>query len=107
MYIVSNSSYNSYIESFLNNGNMKDYFKDYIAAGRLSLLKGEAISKIIKDNDIKDAIYVGDTYKDMISAKEAKIPFIQCLYGFSEDLDCNYKIKNIYDLREIIDKIYN
>ena len=107
LYIVSNTGHDSYIESFLKMGNFNKYFKDYIAASKLSLSKGEAIIKIIKDNHIDNAIYVGDTIKDKDAAEKANIPFIQCLYGFDKDLNCNYKIKSIYELNKIVDKIFN
>ena len=107
LYIVSNSAHKSYIESFIKSGKFDNYFKDYIAASEISLLKHEAILKIMKDNQIIEAVYVGDTNKDRIAAEKANIPFIQCLYGFDSDLKCDYKINNISELNNVIDKVFN
>lgn len=107
LYIVSNSGHKTYIEAFLKMGNLYSYFKDYIAASEISLLKSEAIQKIIEDYSVSHAIYVGDTIKDQMAAKDANIPFVQCLYGFDKDLNCNYKIHDISELRNVVFHIFN
>lgn len=106
LFIVSNSSHSSYINSFLKMGNFINYFKDYIAASEISMLKSEAIKKIIKDNRIDRAIYVGDTDKDKDAADKNNIPFVQCLYGFGKDLNCNYKINDISKLCKCVENIF-
>ena len=105
LYIVSNSAHKSYIEAFLKSGNYYKYFKDYIAASEIALSKSDAIKKIIYDNKIDKAIYVGDTEKDMIASQESNIPFIHCLYGFGKELNCEYKINDITDLYNQVKKI--
>lgn len=107
LYIVSNCAHKSYIESFLKAGNYYNYFKDYIAASSIPISKSEAIEKIINDNNIEQAIYVGDTEKDKDAAESINIPFIQCLYGFGKDLDCKYKINDISELYESVEKAFN
>ena len=102
LYIVSNSSRKKYIEAFLNNNGMKEYFKDYIPASALDITKGEAIKKIMKDNDIRNAVYVGDTRKDQLAAEEAQIPFIHAKYGFDKELISKYSINKIAELPEIL-----
>lgn len=106
LFIVSNSAHISYIECFLKVGNLYNCFKNYIAASEVSLLKSDAIKKIIKDNQIDRAIYVGDTDIDKYSAEKNRIPFIQCLYGFEKDLNCKYKINDIYELPNCVAKIF-
>ena len=105
LYIVSNCAHKAYIEAFLKCGFYK-YIKDYIAASELSIKKSEAILKIIKDNKIDKAIYVGDTDKDKEAAEQAHIPFIQCLYGFGKDLNCKYKINDISELYDCTKKVF-
>ena len=105
LYIVSNCAHKAYIEAFLKCDFYK-YFKDYIAASELSISKGEAILKIIKDNKIDKAIYVGDTDKDKEAAQQAHIPFIQCLYGFGKDLNCKYKINDISELYNCAKEVF-
>ena len=69
-------------------------------------MNNEAILKVIKENNIDKAIYVGDTENDRVAAEGANIPFIQCLYGFDEDLNCKYKINNINELNKLVDEVF-
>ena len=105
LYIVSNTSTKKYIESFLISSKLFKYFKDYVAASEIILSKGNAIIKLMDDYYIKDAVYVGDTLKDKKAAEVANIPFIQCLYGFGDDLNCEYKINDIEELYECVQEV--
>ncbi|MBR3280281.1 MAG: HAD family hydrolase [Clostridia bacterium] len=106
LYIVSNTSRNEYIEAFLNNSGIKDCFKKYLAASMLNISKGEAIKKIIIENNINKAVYIGDTKKDQIASKEAQVEFIQAKYGFGEDLNYKYSINKISELPELLEKVF-
>ena len=105
LYIVSNAATKKYVEAFLTSSKLFKYFEDYYAASEMKLTKAEAIKKIIEDNNIDKAIYVGDTLNDLNAAKEANIPFIDCLYGFGKELDTKYKIKDVSMLNEVADII--
>ena len=90
LYIISNSSNKKYIESFLISTKLFKYFDDYVAASEILLSKGNAIIKLMDDYYIDKAIYIGDTKMDYEASLKAKIPFIQCLYGFGSELSCEY-----------------
>ena len=105
LYIVSNTAEIEYIEAFLITSGTKKYFKDYIAASYLNISKEDAIKKVIKDNNIEKAIYVGDTIKDYEATKNNEIDFIQAKYGFGEDLKTKYSINEVKELITVIDKI--
>ena len=105
MYIVSNTAEIEYIEAFLEISNLKKYFKDWIAASSLNISKGEAILKVMRENYIKQAIYIGDTIKDLEAANIANIPFVQARYGFGENLDTKYYINDISELPNVIKKL--
>ena len=107
MYIVSNTAQKEYIESFLISSDLKEYFKDYIAASELNISKADAIKKLTKQYNIKKSVYVGDTKKDLESAQEAQIPFIYAKYGFEKDLKVQYYINDISELEKILKKIFN
>ena len=104
LFIVSNTGEDEYIEAFLKCSNLKDIFEDYIAASKLGLIKGEAIRKIIKDNNIEKAVYVGDTIKDKEAAMYANIPFIYDMYGFG-NLNEEFCISEIKELPEVLEKM--
>ena len=60
----------------LAGNNVGRYFKDYIAASSINISKSDAIKKIIDENKIECAIYVGDTIYDQKASIAASIPFI-------------------------------
>lgn len=100
LYIVSNCV-KGYIESFLNTSGLKDYFDDYESYGRTLLSKGENIKLVISRNNLKNAIYVGDTKGDMEGAKIAGIPFVYAAYGFGDVDKYDYKIDDISELLDL------
>ena len=106
LYIVSNSANRKYIEAFLISSKMSHYFKGYIAASEVHLAKWDAIKKIIDDNNIVKAVYIGDTEKDLEAANKAGIPFIQCLYGFGSDLGLDNKINSITELCDSVERVF-
>lgn len=102
--IVSNCG-EGYIESFLHTSKLEKYFKDYIAAGAAKLKKSDAITKLIRDNDIDHAIYIGDTFKDYTASKDANIPFIHAKYGFEPEFEYPHYINSIEQLPDFLDNI--
>ena len=103
LYIVSNCQ-DGYIQSFLEYYNLDNTFVDYECSGRTGKNKEENIRMIIKRNNMIDAIYVGDTEKDYISATNNKIKFVWTKYGFGK---CDDKVKKVDDIYELIEIIKN
>lgn len=83
LYIVSNCQ-DGYVQAFLHYHKMEQYFEDYEMSGRTGLCKGENIKMVMERNNIRDAVYIGDTDGDRKAAFEAKIPFIWVSYGFGK-----------------------
>ena len=100
LFIVSNCI-DGYIESFLRTSGLSNYFLDFECNGRTKLRKGENIELIIKRNNLKNAIYVGDTMGDKEAARYAKVPFVYASYGFGEVDEYDYLINSISDLGEL------
>ena len=105
LYIVSNTANNEYIDAFLDGNNVRDYFKDYIAASSINISKSDAIKKIIDDNKIERAIYVGDTIYDQEASKNANIPFIWAKYGFGKNINVEYSINNFSEIISVIENV--
>lgn len=97
LFIVSNCQC-GYIETFLEYHKLGKYFKDIECAGNTSLVKGENIKIIMKRNEIKHPVYVGDTQGDCNAAKLADIPFVFASYGFGEVDGHDYVIEEIADI---------
>lgn len=104
--IVTNNNV-EYVKAFLKVSNLENYFSCYMGTATYNLTKGDAIKKLLDDNNINKGIYVGDTEKDMIEAEKAGAIFIQAKYGFDKYLNTLYAINDIKELPEIINKIYN
>lgn len=83
LFIVSNCQ-SGYIEAYLKNTGLGEYFTDFTCPGDTGKLKGENIRIIMERNDLKDVVYVGDTQGDANACKEAGVPMIFAKYGFGE-----------------------
>ena len=97
LFIVSNCQV-GYIETFLKYHKLEKYFIDFENPGRTNLTKGENIKLIIKRNNLKNPVYVGDTTSDLEAAKFANIPFVYANYGFGNVNEYDYAINDIEDL---------
>ena len=98
LFIVSNCN-KGYIEAFLEAHKLGRYFTDKECPGSSGLNKAGNIKLIIKRNNLKSPIYVGDTQGDCNSAIETGIPFVYAKYGFGKNVEgYSYTIDKIEDL---------
>lgn len=102
--IVSNCAA-GYIESFLESSGLEKYFIDFAAAAKMKVTKAEAIKAVLERNNIKNAIYVGDTVKDFEASQVAELQFVQAKYGFGADLQTDHSIENISELPDVLKTI--
>lgn len=100
LYIVSNCVV-GYIESFLKSSNLEIYFSDYECNGNTKLEKGENIKLVMERNNIKTAVYVGDTIKDKNAAVEANVPFVYASYGFGNVEQYDFILNEVCNLLNI------
>ncbi|MGE8000937.1 HAD family hydrolase [Lysinibacillus sp. NPDC093190] len=98
LFIVSNCQ-KGYIETFYAYHKLD--FLDFENPGRTGLSKGENIQLIMERNHIKNAVYVGDIQRDMLSAKFAGISFVFASYGFGKPEEYDYIIEKPIDLLNI------
>ena len=101
LFIVSNCQC-GYIESFFAAHGLESYFKDFENPGRTGLTKGENIKLIIKRNQLKHAVYVGDTMGDAKAAELAGVPFIYARYGFGQVENYSYGIEHFSELVDVV-----
>ncbi len=83
LFIVSNCQ-SGYIEAFLDYYGLAEYFEDFTCWGDNNVSKGENIRLLCGKNGIdpSEALYVGDTQGDCISAYAAGTRFAYAAYGF-------------------------
>lgn len=101
LYIVSNCQC-GYIEVLLKTCHLEKYFKDTLSYGQTLTPKGQTIRTLMERNNLKDAVYVGDTQGDADACKEAGIPFVFAAYGFGDVPDAKMKINSFSELLDLI-----
>lgn len=81
--LVSNCT-EPYAQAFLHAHGLAALFDDHETAGRTGLSKGENIALLLKRNHIQQAVYIGDTAKDLAAAQAAGVPFLYASWGFGD-----------------------
>lgn len=104
LFIVSNCQ-EGYIEAFLKYHKLSKYFDDYENPGRTGKSKGENIKLVIQRNSLEKAVYVGDTERDLSSARFAGIPFIHARYGFGQIKEIVPYVDNVPQILERVKQI--
>lgn len=100
VFIVSNCQ-SGYIELFLSKTGLGDYVTDIECFGNTGKLKGENILEVIKRNNLRNPVYVGDTQGDLDASRFAGIPFIYANYGFGTCDSCYLEISDFTELKQL------
>ena len=100
LFIVSNSQ-SGYPQLCIEKMGLQGLIADHLCYGDTGTCKGETIKKIMTDNNITSACYVGDTAGDMEAADHAVIPFIFCTFGFGNPDHYWKKIDSFQQLLEL------
>ena len=103
LFIVSNCQ-SGYIELVMEKNGITQYIKDFECFGNTHLSKDENIRLIVKRNNLKAPVYVGDTQGDFDACKKAGVPFIWAAYGFGrpESEDYYAKLERFQDLESLL-----
>lgn len=99
--LVSNCT-EAYALSFFHAHGLTDLFDDHETAGRTGLSKGENISLLLRRNQIKKAVYVGDTAKDLEAAQAAHVPFLYASWGFGDLTNIQPKATSFWKLAKAV-----
>ncbi|MDO4633381.1 MAG: HAD family hydrolase [Eubacteriales bacterium] len=102
LFIVSNCQC-GYIELFLRKTGLGKYIKAHLCFGETRTSKGQTILRVMRENGLKEPVYVGDVQGDANACKEAQIPFVYAEYGFGsvKEEDIDYRISELKDLCEL------
>ena len=80
LFIVTNAQ-RGYIDTIFAVHDIQKYFTDWMCFGDTNASKDVTIRKIIERNNLKNAVYVGDTQGDADSCEKAGIPIVYAAYG--------------------------
>ncbi|BBF43251.1 hypothetical protein lbkm_1938 [Lachnospiraceae bacterium KM106-2] len=61
---------------------------------------------MVKRNQLGAACYVGDTMKDYVAAKRAKVAFVHAAYGFGEVEEAVIHINKIEEISKVVELIF-
>ena len=92
LFIVSNSQ-QGYPELCMKKLGISHLIRDHLCFGDTGTCKGETIRRLMRENGITSACYIGDTLGDQEAAALAGIPFVYCAFGFGQVTDCWKKIE--------------
>lgn len=99
--IVTNAQ-DGYVDAMFDAFPLRNYFCDYETYGKTGLVKGENIKLVMKRNGYEEAIYVGDTMKDLEACEIANIPMIYASYGFGNVENAWKTIDSFCELKDVL-----
>ena len=97
LFIVSNSQ-QGYPELCMKKLGISHLIRDHLCFGDTGTCKGETIKRLMRENGITAACYIGDTLGDQEAAALAGIPFVYCAFGFGQVTDYWKKIEAFEEL---------
>jgi phosphoglycolate phosphatase len=81
LFIVSNCQA-GYIETFIDTNALSGVFAGFECWGRTGLSKAENLGRVVTQNRLRRAVFVGDTPNDQQAAVACRLPFVHVSYGF-------------------------
>lgn len=100
LFIVSNCAPYT-LRAFNLHTGIGPYIKSQLSHGETGLGKAQNIQRIIKEYDLANPWYVGDTQYDLDATRQAGAHYVQCLYGFGTADNPDREISDISQLSEI------
>lgn len=100
LFIVSNCQ-SGYIEAFLAHHKLQHFFSDCECFGNTLQPKAENLKALIRRNELKSPVYVGDTMGDYEASKSNGIPFIYTRYGFGQVAQPDASINHFNELQKL------
>ena len=101
LFIVSNCE-KGYPEICMEKLGIGHLIQAHLCFGDTRTCKGETILRLMAEQGITAACYVGDTQGDADAAAHAGIPFVYCAYGFGRVQEYWKRIDSFAQLKTII-----
>ena len=100
LFIVSNGQ-KGYPQLAAKKLGLGDLISGYLSFGDTGTSKGQTILRLMKEEKIESAVYVGDTQGDLEACQEANIPFIWTKFGFGEPESYYAAVETFADLTNL------
>ncbi len=101
LFIVTNAQ-KGYIELLFEATGTRKYFKDTLCYGDTNSPKDVTIGLLVKKNNLKAPVYIGDTQGDSDSCKKAGVPMIWASYGLGTVKNPQTVIDDIRGLPKVL-----
>ena len=101
---ISSATPETELRNIILHKKINKYFLDIYGSPKN---KAQHINKIIKNYDLdkKEILFVGDSRNDFFSAKKCDLKFVGLINKYEKFNQFKYRIKNIFDLVDIISLI--
>ena len=83
LFIVSNSQC-GYPQLIIEKMGLEHLITAHLCYGDTHMCKGDTIKKLMEEQNITSACYIGDTQGDLEASERAGIPFVFCAFGFGQ-----------------------
>lgn len=83
IFLVSNCQ-SWYLDVFIRLSGLADYLTDADCWGKAHQTKTQMLQGLQQKHGFKQGVYIGDTLRDQVAAKQAGFDFIYAAYGFGE-----------------------
>lgn len=103
LFIVSNC-HEWYLNLFFDFSGLRPVFTGFDCNGMSSLNKSEMLLRLKNKYSLNNPVYIGDTAKDEIAAKTAKMEFIYAPWGFGGPQKETYAVKSFTELVDYFKK---
>lgn len=100
LFIVSNGQ-KGYSQMAAKKLELADLISGYLSFGDTGTSKGQTILRLMQQENIQSAVYVGDIQGDLDACREAGIDFIWAAYGFGKPESYTAKIHAFADLADL------
>ena len=104
LFIVSNSQ-SGYPQLCMEKMGIGHLIEGHLCFGDTGTEKGETIRTLMKQHQITDAVYVGDTQGDYEATVVAGVPFVWAAFGFGNPEGYAARAEQFCDLPQILEEM--
>ena len=101
LFVVSNCQA-GYIELFLAQAQLHDYFVDHLCWGDTNQSKAQNLMQILVKHQLREAVYIGDTAGDAEAAAACDLSFWFASWGFGRPASYDYSLSAFGEIHALL-----